>query len=50
VRDYLVAQGVTADRLSTISFGKEQPIDPGTGEESHQRNRNAHTALVSGAR
>ena len=50
VRDYLVSRGVTADRIATISFGKEQPIDPGSGEESWQKNRNGHTAIVSGAR
>ena len=50
VRDYLVSRGVTADRIATISFGKEQPIDSGSGEESWQRNRNGHTAIVSGAR
>ena len=50
VRDYLVSHGVTADRIATISFGKEQPIDSGSGEESWQKNRNAHTAIVSGAR
>lgn len=50
VRDYLVGRGVTADRISTISFGKEQPIDPGSGEDAWQKNRNGHTAIVSGAR
>jgi peptidoglycan-associated lipoprotein len=50
VRDYLVSHGVTSDRISTISFGKEQPLDPGTGDEAYQKNRNARTALVSGAR
>ena len=50
MRDYLVSRGVTADRIATISFGKEQPIDSGSGEESWQRNRNGHTAIVSGAR
>ena len=50
VRDFLVNRGITADRISTISFGKEQPIDPGTGEEAWQKNRNGHTAIVSGAR
>ncbi len=50
VRDYLVSRGVTSDRISTISFGKEQPIDPGTTEDAYQRNRNARTAIVSGAR
>jgi peptidoglycan-associated lipoprotein len=50
VRDYLVGKGVTADRVATVSFGKEQPIDGGTSDESHAKNRNARTALVSGAR
>lgn len=48
VRSYLVNQGISADRVSTISFGKEQPIDPGSGEEAWQKNRNGHTAIVSG--
>ena len=50
VRDFLVNNGVTSDRVSTISFGKEQPIDPGSGEDAWQKNRNGHTAIVSGAR
>lgn len=50
IRDFLVNRGVTADRISTISFGKEQPIDPGSGEEAWQKNRNGRTAIVSGAR
>lgn len=50
VRDYLVNRGVAADRIATISFGKEQPIDPGSGEAAWERNRNARTAIVSGAR
>ena len=49
VRDYLVAQGVTADRIATISFGKESPVDSGSGEASWDKNRNARTAIVSGA-
>ena len=50
VRDFLVARGVTSDRISTISYGKEKPIDPGSSEEAHSKNRNAHTDIVSGAR
>jgi peptidoglycan-associated lipoprotein len=50
VRDYLVAHGVTAARINTVSYGKEKPIDPGTGDEADAHNRNGHTALVSGAR
>ncbi len=50
VRDHLVGAGVQAGRISTISFGKEQPVDGGASEEAYQRNRNARTALVSGTR
>ena len=50
IRDYLVAHGVAASRIATVSYGKEQPIDPGTSEEAYQRNRNGHTAITSGAR
>ena len=50
IRDYLVAHGVSADRITTVSYGKEKPIDGGTGEEADAHNRNAHTAIVSGAR
>lgn len=50
VRDFLVAQGVSPSRITTISYGKEKPIDLGSGDEADQHNRNAHTAIVSGAR
>jgi peptidoglycan-associated lipoprotein len=50
VRDYLVSHGISADRISTISYGKEEPIDTGSGEEAWQKNRNAHTAILEGAR
>ncbi|MCA6224357.1 MAG: peptidoglycan-associated lipoprotein Pal [Phenylobacterium sp.] len=50
VRDYLVGLGVSPSRISTVSFGKERPIDPGADDEAFRRNRNAHTAIVSGAR
>ena len=49
IRDYLVGRGVSASRIATISYGKEQPIDGGTTEEAYQRNRNGHTAITAGA-
>lgn len=49
VRDYLVSRGVAAARIETVSFGKERPVDPGTSDDAYQRNRNAHTAITSGA-
>jgi peptidoglycan-associated lipoprotein len=50
VRDFLTSHGVSGGRIVTISYGKEKPIDPGSSEESWAHNRNAHTAIVSGAR
>lgn len=50
VREYLVAHGIAASRITTVSYGKEKPIDLGTGEQAEAHNRNAHTAIVSGAR
>ena len=49
VREHLVSRGVAPSRISTVSFGKERPIDPGTTEEAFQQNRNARTAIVGGA-
>ncbi len=49
VRDFLVAHGISSSRIETVSFGKEKPIDPGTGEDAWAHNRNGHTAITSGA-
>jgi peptidoglycan-associated lipoprotein len=50
VRDYLASHGVDPGRITTVSYGKEKPIDAGSGEDADQHNRNAHTAIVGGAR
>jgi peptidoglycan-associated lipoprotein len=39
VKDYLVASGVSASRLSTISYGKERPIMLGSNEAAWAQNR-----------
>ena len=49
VRSYLVQRGIAPARIDTISYGKERPIAAGSNEEAWARNRNAHTAIVSGA-
>ena len=49
VRNYLIDRGVPAGRIDTISFGKERPIAEGSSEDAWARNRNGHTAIVSGA-
>jgi peptidoglycan-associated lipoprotein len=50
VKEFLAAHGVATGRISTISYGKEKPIDTGGSEEAMAHNRNAHTAILSGAR
>jgi peptidoglycan-associated lipoprotein len=49
VKEFLVAHGVQTSRIATISYGKERPVDPSQGEQARQHNRNAHTAILSGA-
>jgi peptidoglycan-associated lipoprotein len=45
-RDYLVSLGISPDRISTISYGKEKPLDPGHDEEAWAKNRRAHTIIT----
>lgn len=42
VKKYLSSLGVEADRLYTISYGEELPIDPGHSEDAWAKNRRAH--------
>ncbi len=48
VRTFLAGYGIGADRLSTISYGKERPLVEGTGEAVWARNRRAEFAVTSG--
>jgi peptidoglycan-associated lipoprotein len=41
-RDYLVAAGITVDRLEMISYGKERPFSDGHDETAWAQNRRAH--------
>jgi peptidoglycan-associated lipoprotein len=43
VRDYLVSLGVAPNRLETVSYGKERPIDDRPNPDGWAINRNAHT-------
>ncbi|MBU1374606.1 MAG: OmpA family protein [Alphaproteobacteria bacterium] len=47
-RAFLVSQGVPASRLETISYGKEQPVDPASNEDAWALNRNAQTLVKPG--
>jgi len=50
VKEFLTARGVSSSRIATVSYGKDRPIDGGSGETAWQHNRNAHTAILDGAR
>ena len=47
--DYLVSRGVAPSRITSMSYGKEQPLDSGDGDDAWAKNRNAHTAIIEGA-
>ena len=47
-RDYLISQGVDASRISTTSYGKENPTCTQSSEQCWAINRNATTTLVGG--
>jgi peptidoglycan-associated lipoprotein len=46
-RTYLVALGVAADRLRTVSYGKEFPFDAGHDENAWAKNRRAHFVITA---
>lgn len=45
VYEYLRSLGVSADRMATISYGEELPLDPRENEVAWAKNRRAHFAL-----
>ncbi len=46
-KKYLVSLGVSADRISTISYGEEKPLDAGHNEEAWAKNRRGHFVILS---
>ncbi|MFV0626748.1 MAG: peptidoglycan-associated lipoprotein Pal [Alphaproteobacteria bacterium] len=45
VKQYLVSQGIAADRISTISYGKERPAVVGDNDAAWAQNRRAVTVV-----
>jgi peptidoglycan-associated lipoprotein len=41
-KEFLVSYGIAANRITTISYGKERPFDPGHDENAWAQNRRAH--------
>lgn len=44
---YLLSLGLPADRISTISYGEEKPLDPGHHEDAWTKNRRAAFIILS---
>jgi peptidoglycan-associated lipoprotein len=45
VKEYLAAAGIAANRLTTISYGKERPLVLGHDENAWKWNRRVHFAV-----
>lgn len=46
-KSYLVSLGISANRMTAISYGKEQPVCHESNEECWQKNRRAHFTLTN---
>jgi peptidoglycan-associated lipoprotein len=46
VKQFLVSQGISADRMSTVSFGKEKPFCMESNESCWQQNRRGHFVMA----
>jgi peptidoglycan-associated lipoprotein len=47
VRAYFVSVGISAERLRTVSYGKEFPFDAGHDEAAYEKNRRAHFVVTA---
>lgn len=46
-RTYLVSLGIPADKVRTVSYGKEFPFDAGHDESAWSKNRRAHFVITA---
>ncbi len=46
-KKYLVSLGISTDRISSISYGEEKPLDTGHDEEAWSKNRRGHFVILS---
>jgi peptidoglycan-associated lipoprotein len=46
-RRYLIDNGISPDRITTISFGEERPADPRSNEEAWSKNRRSNFVITS---
>lgn len=45
-KDFLIKRGIEAERLETVSYGKERPADQGHDEDAWSKNRRADFVIV----
>ena len=45
--NYITSLGIAGNRLTTVSYGKERPLDPGSSEAAWARNRRAQFVVLS---
>ena len=46
-KTYLVSLGIPADKVRTVSYGKEFPFDPGHEDNAWSKNRRAHFVITA---
>lgn len=46
-KNYMVSLGVPADKIKTVSYGKEFPFDPGHDDGAWSKNRRAHFVITA---
>ncbi len=46
-KDYLMTYGISSDRISVLSYGKERPVDSGSSPLSWSKNRRAVTVKAN---
>lgn len=46
VREYLISQGVAGNRVRTVSYGKERPVEICSDESCYSQNRRAVTVIA----
>jgi peptidoglycan-associated lipoprotein len=46
-RAFLISQGISTTRISTISYGEERPLDPRHTEEAWAKNRRCHFVIMA---
>ena len=46
-KDYLMTYGISSDRISVLSYGKERPVDSGSNPLSWSKNRRSVTVKAN---